>query len=936
MQKMKLASQPVNPPQVGVEAPPWQRIYRFALAAWIFGLLSLALMASGLLSGCGGGGGGGGSSSSSDAVVNTLSQYVLPGEISAVPAKQEDEVSSASVTSQRTVKVGKFATSSFSTLAKAFSDAGTDYTKAKASKYVEEPALEQFSVLEDVLTALDQTRYYENIGQSAYKAMVTQVGGEDGQERKSLMAWVVESDIIDVDGNVVEPENAVSGRDYDVRVQAWIEEEGHIIKGQFVITDPPSQNEEGAYEDYGTWNLNVSFVDGGEEFFAASCSVNAQGQSVIKIHDREGPEGPGSADTMGFMAETKAIMYRSEDEGYGKVSFFDWEDFDWSIYSDPDFDPTTLDAADFTSTAKYAYNENYLALQEEGEPTTYKDRNEVVEMTHRYGVFRADNGDDVMRHKQFGFPLWYEENGVRKHGYYGAWQGRHQLWVDAEGGIPEGTLVTREDHGNDTTAETYRIGPTFDGTLTKRDYIDATLDDIKNIPVEIWVNKNFQLLYMYDASYGQDWYACKEINWDNYPTLSCNTTPIHFKTEIGYETLVVGENDTRKNVGINGWDNVNQTNKDYVFLGDSQTGNFYEAEWVDLTDDYGNTYQKLAAKSPLTAIETSNVTELWIWMGGSLYVEYKGETDGWVEKELTGFDEDRWMPEFGTNDKDYILPSNNELYINMEGATYVVRKDDSGAVSVKLELQTTLNPDNADDTDLLPANAILRDPWDTDGVNSTYRFITDPDDQRYLMLVYNTIGQNNLDQEQNPVDYEGNPISVGGVVETGMWGIEADNGAAFNWEYSEGGWGSVTYLMDNTQTEYVLLDDPIRFQPLEITHGSTPKTLGLQYDGWMMGLPDLYWELERNDWTMTEDIMNKIINLPAGTALESVDEVNYVLKPMEISQFLMPVDAGTSGLPDISAADDVNIDSVPDFEDHGMGTMPENTIVKYSEGIAIE
>ena len=938
MEELKSFSHPIDPPHVKVENPPWQRIYKFALGAWIFAMMSLALAAAGFLSGCGGGGG----SSSNDGrdVVNSLSGYVLPGELSAVPASKEENLQSTSVTSAKTITVSKLGNSVFSNLAKAFNGADTDYTKARAHKFVEEPVLEQFSVLEDVLTALDQTNYYNELGQPAYKAMVTMVGeGDEGKEQKSLQPWVVEADIVDADGNVVEPDRAVSGVDYDVRVRTWIEEGDRLIKGQFLITDPPTQNDDGSYADYGTWTLNVSFGDSGEEFFAASCSVNDAGQSVIKLHETMGPEGPGSGESMNLLTEVKAIMNRSDTEGYGKVSYPDWD----ALYG-PGADPNPTSIP--TLSAKYAYNEDYVGLEEEGDSPVYKDRTDVVEMTHNYGVFRYDNGDNIMRHKTFGFPFYYvDDNGYNRYGYYGAWQGRHQIWMDMGEGQDgqnniadlEGVPVTKENHGPDAVDETYKIGPTFNGTLVKRDYVDATLDDIINIPVEIWVNKDYQLLYM-SGSEGTDWYLCKEIIWGD--PIECNDeTPVLFETAIGYETLVVGANDDRKHVDINGWEPNGMgsgQNINYVFLEDGDNGpDFYEAYRDQNTG-------KLIADDPQVAIDTTKVTQLWVWIGGSLWVEYTGTgTTGWWEKEVVGFDEMAWMPEFGDNDRSYTLPKNNELYVNMQGASYIVRTDNSdNPPTVKLELQTALNPKNA--ADLLPSGTTLKNPWDVDNTDpTTYKFIIDPNSDKYLMLVYAHIGQNDKDQDGDPMsDPNGNPIAEDSIVKTGMWGLETLDGDAFNWEYSgDGGWGSVTYLMDGNQ--YLLLDDPVRFQSKEITltNNGVEKTitLGLQFDGWMMGLPDLYWELERNGWEMTDDIKDKIINLPAGTRLTSVDNVEYVLKPLEISQFLMPATGVDSSLlPDLTQADSVDLETVPDFEDHGMGAMPSGTQVLYSEGIPTE
>jgi len=199
------------------------------------------------------------------------------------------------------------------------------------------------------------------------------------------------------------------------------------------------------------------------------------------------------------------------------------------------------------------------------------------------------------------------------------------------------------------------------------------------------------------------------------------------------------------------------------------------------------------------------------------------------------------------------------------------------------------------------------------------------------MLVYKTIGDNDKDQNGNP--NEG--VAVGNVVDN-VWGIEATiNGesVAFNWEYSaDGGWRSVTYLK-NSDGSYKLLDDPVRFNSITAQNGAgETKTLALQYDGWLFGMPDLYQELSKNSWTMTETIADKVINLPAGTQVtDSVSGTEYLLKPLDISQFL-EVTSATSGLPDITLGENVDLSTVPDFVEHGMGAIPTGAELKYSEG----
>jgi hypothetical protein len=89
---------------------------------------------------------------------------------------------------------------------------------------------------------------------------------------------------------------------------------------------------------------------------------------------------------------------------------------------------------------------------------------------------------------------------------------------------------------------------------------------------------------------------------------------------------------------------------------------------------------------------------------------------------------------------------------------------------------------------------------------------------------------------------------------------------------------------------------------------------------------------------MTAKISDKIINLPTGTELtDSNSGDQYLLKPLNISQFLILLDDTTGlDLPDISQAEDVDLDTVPDYVEHEMGDIPDVTTVKYSEGNLVE
>lgn len=143
--------------------------------------------------------------------------------------------------------------------------------------------------------------------------------------------------------------------------------------------------------------MNVKFgEDGTEDFFAASCDVNADEISVVKVHEKFLEGGPMIETEV--EAEMMGIMYRSGTQGYGKVQYPDWNEL-WGPDADPDLTELT------PIVATYAYNENYLAVKDGDNATVYKDRDDIVEMTHRYGVYNADTGQDVQKTKSFGFPI---------------------------------------------------------------------------------------------------------------------------------------------------------------------------------------------------------------------------------------------------------------------------------------------------------------------------------------------------------------------------------------------------------------------------------------------------------------------------------------------------------------------------------------------------
>jgi len=855
----------------------------------IMAYASISLLLSYGLTACSGGGGG----SSSDVGLSGKPGFSVPTEISAVPTDTSQTAGKPAVQSSFKSKL--------LAVKEAATDAGTDYSNAKTVKFVNEHTLEQFEIIEEVLAALSQTNYADvaNINAGPYKAMVAFQDDQGGVQTKSLEPWVVDSALIVEGGKEVN------------RVRVWIEESDggftRLLKGEFKIYQSATRRSDGSYSDYGIWTLNVKFDEAGISFFAASAEIDANGRAIIKVNEKmiEGG-GPGGGS---FTHEMKAILNRSETDGHGKVMFPDFE----SCTQQPCM-PTTVEA-------KYAYNATHLAVKKGIDPTEFKNRTSLTEMTHRYGMFDSVTGQDVLKTKSFGFPVEYTDaTGLRQFAYYGAWQGRHQLWANG-GTVPAATVVTRQDRGPQQTAETYTVSAPFVGTFTKRIPVVASLDDIKNIPVETWVNDHLELEFN-----GTGWFQCQPSAPPNPPV--CNTSFTAF------DTLIVGSADNRKHVNIDRMDNSANppTPFSYIYLAasGSQQAGFYVA-------NRDTTTGQLSLKQPLELYAPANGHRLWINIGGSIYIEYTGvtatTTSGWVEKTLVNFDTQTWTPEFSpTGDKQYLLPVDREFYINSRGANYIVKRMTDGSYDVKIEIQSTANPLNA--ATFVQAGTVFKSPWAPD-TDSTYEFITDPANPNFMKLVYKTIGQN--EQGVSPAP------QVGAVAQKGQWGLAAfvngsNTGVQFNWDYPREGdmFGSQQYLKD-ASNNYLLLSDPIMLLPVVLTNKlGVQKTLSLQYDGWMHGLPDLFQELQKSNFVMTAAISDKIINIPAGTPVTDAQDATkgYLIKPLEVSQFLAVVpDPGSLN---ISVADSIDLLTVPVFVEHNMEAMPATTGVKYSEGKLVQ
>jgi hypothetical protein len=751
--------------------------------------------------------------------------------------------------------------------------ADSDYEKARTFKYVSERSLNQFDILNTIFTAMAQTHYEDPavLNKGAYSAMVAwEEKNDKNQDQKRLVKWVVES-------------TRDSATDPNV-VKAWfrmpmMNDQPYTIQAKVVIEEAPTQNLDGSYADYGIWRMDVKVLEAGMPFrFVASATRDAQGRAVVKMGQAE----PGKG---GTPLETRGILVKSAQSGSGRVIYPDWEGC-----NQPDCVPAQVPVA-------YVYDAANVTLQKGEGTAVTKSRHAFVDIVNRYGLYDATTGADVAKTRRFGFPFRAAgAGGEELFGYYGAWQGRHQVWGNGAQ-VPAGLLVQRADVPPDQAAPQFTVSPSFTGILVKRNYAPAALSDLEGLAVETWDNETTQITW--DGS-----------RWCTRPVMGTCNADSGIVPESTFLAWQNSETDTRRNVMINFWDMLQQrpVNLVYEIAGPGGPG-FYEATQSPSTPH--------PVRTGTTPLAFASGAQLWVNVGGPIYISWSGTA--WVRKTVASFDPQTWTATFlPGGDVDYALQPDREYYFNNGGTNYVVKMV-GGVAEVKLEIQSVAHPWDA--ATFVPAGSVLTQQWCGNGNCSTYEFVTDAASAKFMKLVYRTVGE----ADAQPKDGQ-EPKVAGDVVTSGMWGLQAGE-VQFNWDYPQQGqdFGGAQQFLVDAAGEYVRLDDPIRLDSVTLTNGGVSRPFMLQFDGnWMQGLPNVWDDLRKTGFQVDDTIKAKAFSVPTGTVIGP-----YVVKQLQISEYMALSSAPAL---DLSEARAIDLASIPAFVDHGMGAMPDPAPLKYSEG----
>ena len=874
------------------------------------------------LTACGGGGGG---DTTPDLGNNTAKAYTLPSELSAVPAATSNPSSSPQA---------KSFSDALNKLSKAVSDlpSDSDYHTEKGSRYVDENALQVFDIFETIFKAVSQTNYSDAavVDQGPYRAMVAWDEENDaGVASKKLQEWVIDSKLAT---------DATFGQ-YNL-VNVWIEESmpgmEKTIKVQFKVFNGAEINEDGEAITMGDWDIYADFGAPGSFFFAEARTTD--GVSVLKMKEAAGSGGDVMSGDM-TMPDTVAQLVRSTATGYGKVQVPDWDacmmDFNSCMTSVP------------TAELKYAYNEEFLGIQEPSGDEEYKFRNpsEGVKLVHHYGLYLAEGanaGDNVLKHVNFGFPVEKlvtdQEGTYTLYGYYGGWQGRHQLWGFESANLQVGDTVLKQDYsGGSSNPIPYTVGKITEGTFSKRDLVDASLADIKGIISDTHFNKHANLHYYTTAN---DFQLCDGFIDYNMATEQevCNGTTINFQ---GSDIEALLNEADSKSYWVDIWSNAGMlTYSSGSFYDEAQSVvNFQDGDWLSIN------------------------------VGGMVIIKYVGfpsDSDALDGGSSTGFiqltetENDVTGAITFSNPTTYTVDRKEPLFIHANGSNFIVNvlsdtPSSAADYSVQMEQQSTANPQNA--SAFLPTGtSYLAYPWDKSkqySFNGTELTVNDENgmvtQDVWGLHAYNNNGTTNDTSDDLLLTGDGATVLVDS---TGMPDFTA-NGfvepAQFNWEYANlssenrDTWKSMTFLKDS-EDNWSFISDPIRLNPAPLVDSAgndkgTSKPL--MYEGFLHGLPDIYMELADNNWELTDTLREKVVFIPEGTELtNAVDNTKYYIKPLDTSIILGTDTVNTDRWPDLTAANGITLSEidnlVPTNVDIGTKPTDEQAPVKFVEGEAVE
>jgi hypothetical protein len=726
-------------------------------------------------------------------------------------------------------------------------DATDDYATSVTIKTLNDPELNQVDVISDLLQSLAQAKVVEHIDQGPYRAVVTKsLSAASGRDVQHAETWIVEA----------------KTDDGFVRVRVWTQSEDprQQARAQFKFVAAPRQDDDGSFLDYGTWHLDLGYGPGRFPTIALDVATSDDGVTTAKYHRVSGS---------GERYEDRAVFRRQRNAGIGRST-----SADFSSCSDPGC--ATIGPL---REVKYVYDASNLAVQTGRDAPVFKTRTAPVDVAYRYGLYTADGRSDVLRSKNFGFPLRIA-GAPERLGFYSAWRGRSYVLDSALHPVPPATEVIRLDTTG-TAGASYTVGPSRTGVLSRSTYVDSAIQELRDVVSQLEVNL-LQTVRFHD----QAWQRCDGIDaW--FAPHDCATG---WHDVAGPSVLASTPTITVFASLVNPTDQSFHT---YQYRTGPDAG-FYDvatsAAYLPQADDY------FAAHSV-----------------GRRYITLT--STGWREKKVasSSFDGVQFVD---GGDTDFTLMSESLYHLYVNGNWYSVTQHRDGSYTVALRVDTLVSAANV--AQLLSATAILEPVPDTGSNGSTYRLDVDPASEHFLQLIYATVGTDDASQGG----------LVGRPVARSLTGLTASDGSqqrgTFDWDQNAIT-GTSTALIDSNGSP-VALEDPMPFRSITLSmRNGGVRSYSVSFDGLagqFSGLPNIQAALAQNGHVMTRELADTYVGVPAGTILiDARNAKSYITKPLLIVEYL-PINETNPGNLDLAGATNIDLGTVPNYVDPGMGDAP--------------
>lgn len=336
---------------------------------------------------------------------------------------------------------------------------GSDYETDTTKFWVRDDSMQALDTVNMILNSLDQTRYWLETNQGAYRCLVEQDeegGGERGNSGPAYEEWVVES----TRANASAPQV----------VKFWIvgDEQGtsSLIYGRLSVSEEPTTS-----QPLGQFTLQFKSVPANlpatstETQFEGYMRTVARtdGQSEVEFFMGHGdPDGSVAIGEYATRERVHVIGNKTAGTGRAYAERKYRQNQGGSIYSED-------------GEYQLQFNSGYVARREvsNGNALEVLDRNDFETRVFRYGVYDATTEDRI--EQLSGFPV-EDADG------HNGWAGFHGMWFPDSVTLTNGQTIYRRSFANNTrTPYTLVVAP---GRLEKRTRAAITLADLLDEDME--------------------------------------------------------------------------------------------------------------------------------------------------------------------------------------------------------------------------------------------------------------------------------------------------------------------------------------------------------------------------------------------------------------------------------------------------------------------